>query len=182
MSHCFLSKSTLHRQCQSILHRQCHFHCVSLTHPTSLFSARLQENGVSASAEDEEEEPLPQGWELKFDGNGRRYYVDHNNRTTAWSRPKPLPTGWEQRQDPRGRPYYVDHNSRTTTWQRPTTENVRYDQINISLSLSLDQSVTGGNQWHNGELANKNFHLCHEILCHLMQFYAIFLHSMPFEI
>lgn len=87
-------------------------------------SARLQENGGSASAEDEEEEPLPQGWELKFDGNGRRYYVDHNNRTTAWSRPKPLPTGWEQRQDPRGRPYYVDHNSRTTTWQRPTTENV----------------------------------------------------------
>ena len=37
-------------------------------------------------------------------------------------------------------------------------------------------------KWHNGELANKNFHLCHEILCHLMQFYAIFLHSMPFEI
>ena len=32
-------------------------------------------------------------------------------------------------------------------------------------------------KWHNGELANKNFHLCHEILCHLMQFYAILCHS-----
>jgi len=82
---------------------------------------RLQENG---GTEEGEEEPLPQGWETKYDANGRRYYVDHNSRTTAWSRPKPLPAGWEQRQDPRGRPYYVDHNSRTTTWQRPTTQNV----------------------------------------------------------
>ena len=84
------------------------------------FRAHLQENGGT-----DEEDPLPQGWETKYDQNGRRYYVDHNSRTTSWNRPKPLPAGWEQRQDPRGRPYYVDHNTRTTTWQRPTTQNVR---------------------------------------------------------
>ena len=53
--------------------------------------------------------------------------------------------------------------------------------INLARSEVLNIShVTGGYQWHkwhNGELAKQNFHLCHEILCHLMQFYAILCHS-----
>ncbi|XP_076044003.1 WW domain containing E3 ubiquitin protein ligase suppressor of deltex isoform X2 [Oratosquilla oratoria] len=72
-----------------------------------------------------EEEPLPPGWEMRYDSYGRRYYVDHTTRSTTWERPKPLPRGWETRRDPRGRVYYVDHNTRTTTWQRPTVENIR---------------------------------------------------------
>jgi len=88
--------------------------------------ARIQENGRASQQEEEEDDSsdMPSGWELKYDANGRKYYVDHNTRTTTWTRPKPLPAGWEQRLDPRGRPYYVDHNTRTTTWQRPTAENV----------------------------------------------------------
>ncbi|KAF8442842.1 hypothetical protein L210DRAFT_3611380 [Boletus edulis BED1] len=31
--------------------------------------------------------PLPAGWERRFDGNGRSYYVDHNTRATTWHRP-----------------------------------------------------------------------------------------------
>jgi len=31
--------------------------------------------------------------EMKFDPNGRPYYVDHNTRTTSWTRPTPLPSG-----------------------------------------------------------------------------------------
>ncbi|KAJ2587977.1 hypothetical protein H4R99_007964, partial [Coemansia sp. RSA 1722] len=30
---------------------------------------------------------LPQGWEQRIDHLGRVYYVDHNNRTTTWTRP-----------------------------------------------------------------------------------------------
>ncbi|XP_043533419.1 E3 ubiquitin-protein ligase NEDD4a isoform X1 [Chiloscyllium plagiosum] len=30
---------------------------------------------------------LPPGWELKKDDKGRAYYVNHNNRTTSWTRP-----------------------------------------------------------------------------------------------
>jgi len=26
------------------------------------------------------EEPLPPGWEMRFDSYGRKYYVDHNTR------------------------------------------------------------------------------------------------------
>ncbi|XP_063229832.1 E3 ubiquitin-protein ligase Su(dx) [Bacillus rossius redtenbacheri] len=74
------------------------------------------------------EEPLPPGWEMRFDVYGRRYYVDHNTRSTSWERPQPLPSGWEIRRDPRGRIYYVDHTTRTTTWQRPNTERLQHFQ------------------------------------------------------
>lgn len=69
-------------------------------------------------------EPLPPGWEMRTDQQGRPYYVDHNTRVTTWERPQPLPRGWERRTDNRGRVYYVDHNTRTTTWQRPNTESL----------------------------------------------------------
>lgn len=74
------------------------------------------------------EEPLPPGWEVRYDIYRRRYYVDHNTRSTAWERPQPLPPGWEVRRDPRGRIYYVDHNTRSTTWQRPNTERLQHFQ------------------------------------------------------
>lgn len=72
------------------------------------------------------EEPLPPGWEVRYDKYSRRYYVDHNTRSTTWERPQPLPAGWEMRRDPRGRVYYVDHNTRSTTWQRPNVERLQH--------------------------------------------------------
>ncbi|GFO43496.1 nedd4-like e3 ubiquitin-protein ligase wwp1 [Plakobranchus ocellatus] len=69
-------------------------------------------------------EPLPPGWEMRTDQQGRPYYVDHNARITTWEKPQPLPRGWERRTDQRGRVYYVDHNTRTTTWQRPSAESL----------------------------------------------------------
>ncbi|XP_003744931.1 E3 ubiquitin-protein ligase Su(dx) [Galendromus occidentalis] len=74
---------------------------------------------------DDTPEELPLGWEVRFDQFNRKYYVDHNTRSTTWERPQPLPSGWEMRRDNRGRVYYVDHNTRTTTWQKPTPESVR---------------------------------------------------------
>lgn len=65
---------------------------------------------------------------FRFDPFGRRYYVDHNTRSTYWEKPSPLPPGWEIRRDPRGRVYYVDHNTRTTTWQRPSDERIMHFQ------------------------------------------------------
>ncbi|XP_055381669.1 E3 ubiquitin-protein ligase Su(dx) [Condylostylus longicornis] len=79
-------------------------------------------------AQHADDEPLPAGWEIRFDQYGRRYYVDHNTRSTYWEKPTPLPPGWEIRKDPRGRVYYVDHNTRTTTWQRPNSERLMHFQ------------------------------------------------------
>ncbi|XP_031619343.1 E3 ubiquitin-protein ligase Su(dx) [Contarinia nasturtii] len=73
-----------------------------------------------------DEEQLPGGWEVRLDQYGRRYYVDHNTRSTYWEKPTPLPPGWEIRRDQRGRVYYVDHNTRTTSWQRPNSERLMH--------------------------------------------------------
>ncbi len=35
------------------------------------------------------EEGLPPGWELRVDARGRAYFVDHNTRSTTWTRPPP---------------------------------------------------------------------------------------------
>lgn len=43
-----------------------------------------QESGVEL---DNDEDPLPEGWEERQDANGRFFYVDHINRRTHWSRP-----------------------------------------------------------------------------------------------
>jgi E3 ubiquitin-protein ligase NEDD4 len=94
-------------------------------------------------------EDLPPGWEQRYDPRGRPYYVDHNTRSTTWTRPPSpassitpsqateeiltpnttnadgtyadvrLPLGWEERRAADGRPYFVDHHTRTTTWNDP---------------------------------------------------------------
>uniref|UniRef100_A0A9L0RHV0 HECT-type E3 ubiquitin transferase n=1 Tax=Equus caballus TaxID=9796 RepID=A0A9L0RHV0_HORSE len=91
---------------------------------------------------------LPSGWEERKDAKGRTYYVNHNNRTTTWTRPimqedprlkfpvhmrskaslnpndlGPLPPGWEERIHLDGRTFYIDHNSKITQWEDPRLQN-----------------------------------------------------------
>ncbi|KAL8828192.1 MAG: hypothetical protein Q9191_002731 [Dirinaria sp. TL-2023a] len=86
-----------------------------------------------------ESEPLPFGWEMSTAEDGRTYYLDHNTRTTTWTRPSPrdkllvgdvhtssdlspendLPAGFEMAETSDGKKYYVDHTTRTTSWVRP---------------------------------------------------------------
>lgn len=44
-------------------------------------------SGRSFSAFEDNQGRLPEGWERREDNLGRTYYVDHNTRTTTWSRP-----------------------------------------------------------------------------------------------
>ncbi|KAH8377535.1 hypothetical protein KR093_005815 [Drosophila rubida] len=85
-------------------------------------------NDTQLQTQPAEDELLPVGWEIRLDQYGRRYYVDHNTRSTYWEKPTPLPPGWEIRKDVRGRVYYVDHNTRKTTWQRPNSERLMHFQ------------------------------------------------------
>ncbi|XP_020278502.1 E3 ubiquitin-protein ligase Su(dx)-like [Pseudomyrmex gracilis] len=97
--------------------------------PVPIAGQSVAQPGSSALSTDDHSEKLPSGWERRYDMYGRRYYVDHNTRSTSWERPQePLPPGWEIRRDPRGRIYYVDHNTRSTTWQRPNTERLQHWQ------------------------------------------------------
>lgn len=34
------------------------------------------------------EDPLPEGWEIRYTREGVRYFVDHNTRTTTFNDPR----------------------------------------------------------------------------------------------
>ena len=51
-------------------------------------SVSLSLQSVAALPEEEDDDqPLPEGWEARQDANGRTFYVDHTNRHTRWQRP-----------------------------------------------------------------------------------------------
>ncbi|XP_044013568.1 scaffold protein salvador-like isoform X3 [Aphidius gifuensis] len=55
--------------------------------------------------------PLPPGWSIDFTLRGRKYYIDHNTKTTHWSHPlekEGLPTGWEKIESTEHGAYYVN--------------------------------------------------------------------------
>ena len=92
-------------------------------------NSRFANGSSPANRAEDDTQPLPPNWEIRTDKRGRRYYVDHNTKSTSWERPMPLPSGWDIGIDTRGRTYYVDHNTKTTTWQRPSAESLRtYEQ------------------------------------------------------
>ena len=35
-----------------------------------------------------QEDPLPEGWEMRYTAEGVRYFVDHNSRTTTFQDPR----------------------------------------------------------------------------------------------
>ena len=35
-----------------------------------------------------QEDPLPEGWEMRYTGEGVRYFVDHNTRSTTFQDPR----------------------------------------------------------------------------------------------
>lgn len=61
--------------------------------------------------------PLPTGWEMRLTMSGRKYFVDHGNRTTTWRDPR-LPTWWGRTTNS-GRVYVEDHGNQTTSWDAP---------------------------------------------------------------
>lgn len=57
----------------------------------------------------EEELPLPPGWSIDYTLRGRKYYIDHNAKTTHWSHPlerEGLPIGWQRIESPQYGTYY----------------------------------------------------------------------------
>ncbi|KAK4048797.1 hypothetical protein OIV83_004563 [Microbotryomycetes sp. JL201] len=57
---------------------------------TTSASRRARETASASNFEvsDEALGPLPAGWELRHTANGKRYYVDHNTKTTTWEDPR----------------------------------------------------------------------------------------------
>lgn len=56
--------------------------------------------------------PLPVGWSVGQTMRGRKYFIDHNTKTTHWSHPlakEGLPNGWEKIESPELGTYFVKY-------------------------------------------------------------------------
>ncbi|KAJ8045159.1 Protein salvador-like 1 [Holothuria leucospilota] len=75
--------------------------------------------------------PLPVGWTVDWTIRGRKYYIDHNTKTTHWSHPlekEGLPPGWEKIESQEHGVYYVDHNTKRAQYGHPNAPRIpRYD-------------------------------------------------------
>ena len=61
------------------------------------------------------EPAIPPGWSVGWTMRGRKYYIDHNTKTTHWSHPletEGLPAGWEKVESPEFGVYYLNHITR----------------------------------------------------------------------
>ncbi|XP_050500337.1 protein salvador homolog 1 isoform X2 [Diabrotica virgifera virgifera] len=79
-------------------------------------------NRSENTQEQSEELPLPPGWSVDYTLRGRKYYIDHNTKTTHWSHPlerEGLPTGWQCIQSPVYGIYYVNHITRRAQYEHP---------------------------------------------------------------
>ncbi|KAG0244214.1 hypothetical protein BGX31_009610 [Mortierella sp. GBA43] len=54
---------------------------------TTTASTAATNGGRQLTPYEDQHGPLPQGWERRVDQLGRTYYVDHNTRSTTWTRP-----------------------------------------------------------------------------------------------
>lgn len=66
---------------EHIIARRQQLPCLDLTAKTL---KRKPRNSFNTA---DEEGPLPEGWEWRLDRKGRKYFIDHNTRTTTWQRP-----------------------------------------------------------------------------------------------
>lgn len=79
---------------------------------------------------------LPPGWSVDFTLRGRKYYIDHNTKTTHWSHPlekEGLPTGWERIDSPEFGTYYVNHITRAAQYEHPN-QYIYQPQVQMELA------------------------------------------------
>lgn len=120
---------------------------------------KASSTSVPSSSQPSSVYDLPTGWEMRTASSGRKYFIDHINKTTTWTDPRvkkakqikdtrhtkmnlmdadellgPLPAGWEKKIHKDGREFFVDHNKQTTQWEDPRMEKLR----NISPVILLN--------------------------------------------
>lgn len=91
----------------------------------------LKDDGARRITDSAEELPLPPGWSVDLTLRGRKYYIDHNTKTTHWSHPlekEGLPTGWERIESPEYGIYYVNHVTRQAQYEHPCAPQYVYRQ------------------------------------------------------
>lgn len=108
---------------------------------------------------------LPVGWSVGWNSNGRRYFIDHNSKTTHWSHPlekEGLPTGWEKIDSPEFGTYYVNHITRQAQYQHPCSPQFLNDST-PKLPYTQPPVTPINVQYHQNALVPANPYLHEEI-------------------
>eukprot|EP01132_Coremiostelium_polycephalum_P004014 gene4014-5017_t len=117
---------------------------------------------VSMDPNEKQIEKLPNGWEMRQDKFGRIYYVDHNNRSTTWSRPKMIKVSSAKKgggkNDKKGgddTPYdniknvdltpVKDSCEKTLDFVRREYSNIRFGRANPELLERINVETPNGN-------------------------------------
>ncbi|XP_052077107.1 membrane-associated guanylate kinase, WW and PDZ domain-containing protein 2-like isoform X2 [Mytilus californianus] len=76
---------------------------------------------------------LPMGWSYNWTFRGRKYYIDHNKKTTHWSHPlikDSLPTNWDRIESQEHGVYYVNLLTKTAKYEHPFVPSSFQDEEN----------------------------------------------------
>ncbi|KAK8377259.1 hypothetical protein O3P69_013723 [Scylla paramamosain] len=105
--------------------------------------------------------PLPSGWEIGHDYDGKVYFIDHNNKKTTWIDPRDsytkaqtfadcvgheLPYGWEECIDGQIGIYYVDHINKQNQIEDPRLAWRQVQEAMLSEYLCSAQSDLSAKQ------------------------------------
>ncbi|VDI42895.1 scaffold protein salvador [Mytilus galloprovincialis] len=76
---------------------------------------------------------LPRGWSYNWTFRGRKYYIDHNKKSTHWSHPlikDSLPTNWDRIESQKHGVYYVNLLTKTAKYEHPFVQSQFQDEEN----------------------------------------------------
>ena len=112
---------------------------------------------------------LPPGWSVGHTSKGRKYFIDHNTKTTYWSSPLnggDLPCNWERivKDD---QIYYFNHTTRQAQIMHPCSSF--HNQSNNGQLIANDQSSTLIELGKDGDLISNGIDGDKSCLNHLEQ-------------
>lgn len=125
---------------------------------------------------DSQELPLPPGWSVGWTMRGRKYYIDHNTKTTHWSHPletEGLPNGWEKVESPEYGVYYLNHITRQVQYDHPSVPIYHLPSLPVprpQLSYRTPPTIPQNVRYHKNVLVPANPYL-HEAIPEWLKVY-----------
>eukprot|EP00092_Neocalanus_flemingeri_P004861 GFUD01005231.1.p1 GENE.GFUD01005231.1~~GFUD01005231.1.p1 ORF type:complete len:292 (-),score=75.01 GFUD01005231.1:119-994(-) len=135
--------------------------------PRHLSQFSLAPQPLSPQPPHDDSLPLPAGWSVGWTMRGRKYFIDHNSKTTHWSHPletEGLPAGWEKVESPEFGVYYLNHITRQVQYDHPSVPVYCRPSPSLpQLAYTSPPTVPNNVKYHQNVLVPANPYLHEEI-------------------